>query len=86
MLRSGINRLSGAGEYQVKTFWMILAAVGGIAAAFFAFRENFDNAFVAAAGGAVCWILSYRQQLREKLPKDDDEKQEDEAPDEDVPS
>jgi hypothetical protein len=70
----------------VKTFWMILAAVGGIAAAFFAFRENFDNAFVAAAAGAVCWFLSYRQQLREKLPKDDDDKQEDEAPDEDVPS
>jgi hypothetical protein len=65
---------------------MILAAVGGIAAAFFAFRENFDNAFVAAAGGADCWFLSYRQRLREKLPKDDDEKQEDEAPDEDVSS
>lgn len=65
---------------------MILAAVGGVTAAFFALRENFDSAFVAAAGGAVCWFLSYRQQLHEKLPKDDDEKQEDEAPDEDVPS
>ena len=63
---------------------MILAAVGGVTAAFFVFRENFDNAFVAAAGGAVCWFLSYRQRLREKLPKEDDEKQEDEAPDEDV--
>lgn len=70
----------------MKTFWMILAAVGGVTAAFFVFRENFDNAFVAAAGGAVCWFLSYRQQLREKLPKEDDEKQEDEAPDEDVHS
>ena len=65
---------------------MILAAVGGVTAAFFAFRENFDNAFVAAAGGAVCWFLSYRQQLREKLPKEDDDEQEDEVPDDDVHS
>ena len=65
---------------------MILAAVGGVTAAFFAFRENFDNAFVAAAAGAVCWFLSYRQQLREKLPKEDDDEQEDEVPDEDVHS
>jgi hypothetical protein len=70
----------------VKMFWMILAAVGGVTAAFFVFRVDFDNAFVAAAGGAVCWFLSYRQQLREQLPKEDDEKQEDEAPDEDVRS
>ena len=63
-----------------------MAAAGGLLAVFFVFREDFDKAFVAAAGGAVCWFLSYRQQLREKLPKDDDEKQEDEAPDEDVPS
>ena len=60
-----------------------MAAVGGVLAAFFVFREDFDMAFVAAAGGAVCWFLNYRQQLREKLPKDDDENQEDEAPDED---
>jgi hypothetical protein len=66
----------------VKTFWMILAAVGGVLAAFFAFREDFDKAFVAAAGGAVCWFLNYRQQLREKLPKEEDD-QEDEATDED---
>ena len=65
----------------MKTFWMILAAVGGVLAAFFVFREDFDKAFVAAAGGAVCWFLNYRQQLREKLPKE--EEQEDEATDED---
>jgi hypothetical protein len=66
----------------VKTFWLILAAVGGVLAAFFVFREDFDKAFVAAAGGAVCWFLNYRQQLREKLPKEEDD-QEDEATDED---
>lgn len=70
----------------MKTFWMILAAVGGVTAGFFAFRENFDNAFVAAAVGAVCWFLSYRQQIREKLPKEDDDEQEDEVPDENVHS
>lgn len=66
---------------------MILAALGGLLAAFFVFREDFDKAFVAAAGGAVCWFLNYRQQLREKLPKEEDDQElEDEAPDEDVHS
>ena len=69
----------------MKTFWIILAAVGGVLAAFFVFREDFDKAFVAAAGGAVCWFLNYRQQLREKLPKEEDD-QEDEATDEDLHS
>jgi hypothetical protein len=55
---------------------MILAAVGGVLAAFFVLREDFDKAFVAAAGGAVCWFLNYRQQLREKLPKEDEEDEE----------
>jgi hypothetical protein len=62
---------------------MIMAAVGGLLAASFVFREDFDKAFVAAAGGAVCWFLNYRQHIREKLPKEEDDKQEDEATDED---
>jgi len=66
---------------------MIMAAVGGLLAAFFVFQEDFDKAFVAAAGGAVCWFLNYRQQIREKLPKEEDDQElEDEAPDEDVHS
>jgi hypothetical protein len=64
----------------VKTLWMILAAAGGVLAAFFVFREDFEKAFVAAAAGAVCWFLNYRQQIRDKLPKEEDE---DEATDED---
>ncbi len=36
-------------------------------ALFFAFQEDYEKAFVAAAGGAVCWFLHYRQQLRESL-------------------
>ena len=61
-----------------------MAAVGGLLAAFFVFREDFDKAFIAAAGGAVCWFLNYRQQIREKLPKEeDDQEQEDEELNED---
>ena len=57
---------------------MILAAVGGVLAAVFVFREDFDKAFVAAASGAVCWFLNYRQQLRENLPKEEEQDQEEE--------
>ena len=63
---------------------MILAGVGGVLAAVFVFRGDFEKAFVAAAAGAVCWFLNYRQQLRESLPREDEENQEDE--DEEVPS
>jgi hypothetical protein len=66
----------------VKAFWMILAAAGGAIAAVFLFRGDYDNAFVAAAGGAVCWFLNYRQQLRAKLKQN----QEDEESDEEVRS
>lgn len=57
---------------------MILAAVGGVTAAVFVFRGDFEKAFVAAAAGAVCWILNYRWQLRESLASQDEENQEDE--------
>ena len=63
---------------------MILAGVGGVLAAVFVFRGDFEKAFVAAAAGAACWFLNYRQQLRATLPSDDEENQEDE--DEEVPS
>lgn len=63
-----------------------MAAAGGAIAVFFVFREDYDKAFVAAAGGAVCWILNYRQQLRERLPKDDEVVEDDEEPDEEIRS
>lgn len=62
----------------MKTLWMILAGVGGVLAAVFVFRGDFEKAFVAATAGAVCWILNYRQQLRENLASRDEENQEDE--------
>jgi hypothetical protein len=68
----------------VKTFWLILAAACGALALFFAFQEDYEKAFVAAAGGAVCWFLNYRQQLRESLAAH--EKSEDEESDEEVRS
>jgi len=49
-----------------------------VLAAVFVFRGDFEKAFVAAAAGAVCWFLNYRQQLRATLPSDDEENQEDE--------
>jgi hypothetical protein len=70
----------------VKTFWIVLAGVGGVAAAYFVFRGDFEKAFVAAAAGAVCWFLNYRVQLRESLEKEDEQRQEDEESDEEVHS
>jgi len=57
----------------VKTVWLIAAAVSGVVALYYAFRGNYENAFVAAALGGVAWILSYRAQLKQKLKDDDEE-------------
>ena len=64
-----------------------MAAVGAVVAVFLVLQENFDMAFVAAAAGAVCWFLSYRQQVRATLPSEEDEQiQDDEESDEEVRS
>jgi len=65
---------------------MILAGACGVLAIYFVVRENYENAFVAAAAGAVCWLLNYRQQLREWVRKDDVQEEEDEQPDEEIHS
>lgn len=65
---------------------MILAGACGLLAVYFVLNENYENAFVAAAAGAVCWILNYRQKIRESLPKEDDEEEEVEEPDEEIRS
>ena len=62
----------------MKTLWLILAGVGGVLAAVFVFRGDYEKAFVAAAAGAVCWFLNYRQQLRATLPNEDEENEDDE--------
>jgi len=69
----------------VKAIWIILAAAGGVLAAVFVFRGDYEKAFVAAAGGAVCWFLNYRVQLKERLASRNEEDEENEESDEEVP-
>ena len=61
---------------------MILAGAGGLLAVYFVLRNDYDKAFVAAAAGAVCWLLNYRQQLRASMPKEEEEQEEDESDEE----
>ena len=65
---------------------MILAGIGGLAAAVFVFRGDYEKAFVAAAAGAVCWFLNYRSQLRERLASREGTNPEDEESDEEIRS
>ena len=63
-----------------------MAAVGAVVAVFLVLQENYDKAFIAAAAGAVCWFLSYRQQVRAALASEDEQMQDDEESDEEVRS
>jgi len=65
---------------------MVLAGVGGAMAAYLVLQGDYEKAFVAAAGGAVCWILNYRVQLRESLAKEDEVQEDEEESDEEVHS
>ena len=51
----------------MKTFWIIAAVLAAVTALVFAVRSEYENAFIAAALGAVAWFLNYRTHLREKL-------------------
>ena len=64
---------------------MILAAIGGVLAVVFVLRGEYENAFVAAAGGAVCWILNYRMQLKARLASRNEDEENEEI-DEEVSS
>ena len=64
-----------------------MAAAGGVVALYLVLQDNYDKAFVAAAAGAVCWFLSYRQQLRATLPSEEEQiPEDDEESDEEVRS
>lgn len=65
---------------------MVLAAAGGVLAVVFVFRADYENAFVAAAGGAICWFLNYRVQLKERLASRNEENEENEESDEEIRS
>ena len=68
----------------MKKIWLILAAACGAFAVYFVITDDFEKAFVAAAAGAVCWFLNYRQHMKESLPKEVDN--EDEESDEEIRS
>ena len=48
--------------------WMILAALLLLVAAVFLWRGDLSATFVVGTLGAVAWFLSYRAQLRAKVP------------------
>jgi hypothetical protein len=54
-----------------------MSALCGATALVMAVQQNYENAFLAAAIGAVAWFLSYRVQLQEKLRNTDDTDEED---------
>ena len=58
----------------MKKFWIIPAAAFGVIAIYFVIVADYEKAFVAAAAGAVCWFLNYRQQIKESLRKEDEPK------------
>jgi len=51
--------------------WMIASASFLIVAAILLWRNNLSAAFVIAALGACAWFLSYRAQMRSKIPDDE---------------
>jgi hypothetical protein len=69
----------------VKTFWIVVSGLCGIAAVVFIVKQDYDKAFIAAALGAVAWFLSYRVRLREKFRDRDltDEDEDDQSDEED---
>jgi len=50
-----------------------------LVAAIFLWRNNLSAAFVIAALGACAWFLSYRAQLREQIPDEEDSSEEPEV-------
>lgn len=55
--------------------WVVIAAVCVLVAVVLFFRLNFEAAFVVAAIGAVAWFLNYRQQVKRRLGRFDNEDQ-----------
>jgi hypothetical protein len=51
----------------VKRFWIFLACAFALTALIMFLRTDYEKAFIAAALGAVSWMLSYRVQMREKV-------------------
>ena len=58
----------------MKLFWMILAGICIVIAAFFLLRRDLSTAFVIAALGMVAWFLNYRAQMKAIIAAADLEK------------
>lgn len=71
----------------MKIFWMILAGIGIVVAAYFLLRGDFNTAFVAAVLGMMAWFLNYRAQMKEVVvaadAQDNDKREEEGSNDED---
>ncbi|MCA1623290.1 MAG: hypothetical protein LC768_05110 [Acidobacteria bacterium] len=59
----------------MERFFQILAVILIGVAAYFLWRENNDGVFVSAVLGAVCFFLSVRFQIKERLKSRDEVKQ-----------
>ena len=57
----------------MKLFWLIVAVVCGVVTLYFAFKGNYENAFVTAALGGCAALLNYRAQLKQRLGENDDD-------------
>lgn len=66
----------------MKAVFFALALALGATAVFFVVSADYENAFISAAGGAVAWLLHYRQTLKEKLPKEEEPFDEEESDEE----
>ena len=69
---------------MIERIWIIASGILLVLAAGFVWRNNYSAAFGTAALSACAWFLSYRAQLKTKIPDDDAiDDYEDEQPDED---
>jgi len=51
----------------MKLFWMIVAGICIVVAAFYMLRGDFNTAFFVAALGMIFWFLNYRAQMKEVI-------------------
>ena len=69
---------------MTERIWITGSGILLVLAAGFVWRNNYSAAFVIAALGACAWFLSYRAQLKAKIPDDDViDDEHDEQPNED---
>ena len=66
---------------MTERLWITGSGILLVLAAGFVWRNNYSAAFVVAALSACAWFLSYRAQLKAKIP--DDDVTDDEQPNED---